>query len=111
MPQRFPLAANAVVASDGTATATIVAPAHGRFTAKQITVSVSATGTTSSQAQLYRNIVHPSTYVDGTNSGDFNTDTQPALEFETTETVICYWTGAVAGATAYLRIIADYEPF
>lgn len=111
MGQFFPLSASAVVGADGTATATLIAPAHGRFEAQSIAVSVSATGSSSSQAQLYRHGIHPSTYIDGTNNGDGNTDTQPALELVSTEAVVCYWTGAVPGATAYLRIVFDYTPF
>lgn len=104
MGQRFNLSGQQVVGSDGTATATINMSGAGTLEVKRISVNVSTPGTTSSVCRLYRSTVSAGTFLQGTNSGDGDTDTQPELDLDPGETLVAYWTGATVGAVASIRL-------
>ena len=103
-------AATATVASDGTATATIIPNAAGRYMVGLISVSVSAASSPSSVAKVYRDAVTPAQFIEGTNNGDADADTTVSLPLTTGQTLVCYWTGAAPGAAAILRVEGQFWP-
>lgn len=98
----------AIVGSDGTATAYLTPNAAGRYIVTLISVSVSQANSTSSICTLYRQAVTPANFIEGTSSGDRDADTQISLRLTTGQTLVAYWTGAVPGATAILRVEGEF---